>query len=144
MPGKINPTQCEAMAMATTQVMGNDVAIGIGGANSSLQMNVAKPLIISNLMQSINILSDSCENFTRYLIIGCTPNEEKIQYYLQHSLMLVTALSPVIGYDKSSQAAHYAHSNNLTLKEACLKLKLIDEEAFDKIVDPKKMIKPSN
>ena len=132
------------MAMAATQVMGNDVAIGIGGANGSLQMNVAKPLIISNLMQSINILSDSCENFTRYLIIDCTPNEEKIQYYLQHSLMLVTALSPVIGYDKSSQAAHYAHSNNLTLKEACLKLKLIDEEAFDKIVDPKKMIKPSN
>lgn len=80
MPGKINSIQCEAMAMAATQVMGNDVAISIGGASGSLQMNVAKPLIISNLMQSTNILSDSCENFTRYLIIGCTPKKEKIQY----------------------------------------------------------------
>ena len=140
MPGKINPTQCEAMAMVASQVMGNDVAIGFGGANGNLEMNVAKPLIISNLMQSINILSDSCKNFTCHLILGCSPNEGNIQHYLDHSLMLVTALSPVIGYDKSSYAAHHAHKNKLTLKEACLKLKLIDEEEFDKIIDPKKMI----
>ncbi|MEY8767541.1 class II fumarate hydratase [Francisella philomiragia] len=141
MPGKVNPTQCEAMAMVTAQVMGYDVAVGIGGSAGYLEMNVYKPLIIFNIIQSIKIISDSCVNFTKYLLEGMTPNHDKIDFYLKNSLMLVTALSPVIGYDKASKMAHYADSNNLSLAEANKALGFLSEEEFNKVVDPYKMTK---
>ncbi|WP_071304838.1 class II fumarate hydratase [Francisella tularensis] len=141
MPGKVNPTQCEAMAMVAAQVMGYDVAVGIGGSAGYLEMNVYKPLIIFNIIQSIKIISDSCVNFTKYLLEGMTPNHDKIDFYLKNSLMLVTALSPVIGYDKASKMAHYADSNNLSLAEANNALGFLSEEEFNKVVDPYKMTK---
>ncbi len=140
MPGKINPTQCEAMAMVAAQVMGNDVAVGIGGASGYLEMNVYKPMIIFNLIQSAKSMADSCNNFTDFLLKGIEPNRKKIDRYVDESLMLVTALSPVIGYDQASKMAHYAFENELSLKEANKKLQLIDEKTFDRIVDPSKMI----
>jgi fumarate hydratase class II len=142
MPGKVNPTQCEALAMVAVQVIGDDVSTGIGGASGYLEMNVYKPLIIFDITHSITIMTDSCTNFRKFLIEGTKPNLSKIQDDVDSSLMLVTALSPVIGYDKASKIAHYAHDNNLTLKEAALKLGFMNEAQFDKIVDPKKMIKP--
>lgn len=141
MPGKVNPTQCEAMAMVAAQVMGYDVAVGIGGSAGYLEMNVYKPLIIFNIIQSIKIISDSCVNFTKYLLEGMTPNHDKIDFYLKNSLMLVTALSPVIGYDKASKMAHYADSNNLSLADANKALGILSEEEFNKVVDPYKMTK---
>lgn len=141
MPGKVNPTQCEAMAMVAAQVMGYDVAVGICGSAGYLEMNVYKPLIIFNIIQSIKIISDSCVNFTKYLLEGMTPNHDKIDFYLKNSLMLVTALSPVIGYDKASKMAHYADSNNLSLAEANKALGFLSEEEFNKVVDPYKMTK---
>ncbi|GMN89341.1 class II fumarate hydratase [Francisella sciaenopsi] len=141
MPGKVNPTQCEAIAMVAAQVMGYDVAVGIGGSAGYLEMNVYKPLIIFNIIQAIKIISDSCVNFTKYLLEGMTPNYDKIDFYLKNSLMLVTALSPVIGYDKASKMAHYADSNNLSLAEANKILGFLSQEQFNKVVDPYKMIK---
>ncbi|MEY8673864.1 class II fumarate hydratase [Francisella philomiragia] len=141
MPGKVNPTQCEAMAMVAAQVMGYDVAVGIGGSAGYLEMNVYKPLIIFNIIQSIKIISESCVNFTKYLLEGMTPNHDKIDFYLKNSLMLVTALSPVIGYDKASKMAHYADSNNLSLAEANKILGFLSQEQFNKVVDPYKMTK---
>jgi fumarate hydratase class II len=142
MPGKVNPTQAEALTMIAVQVMANDVAVGFGGAGGYLEMNVYKPLLISNIAHSVAILADGCDNFRKFLIDGTRPNREKIAEYLERSLMLVTALSPVIGYDKASKIAHYAMDNNLTLKAASLKLGFITEEEFDRIVDPAKMVKP--
>lgn len=142
MPGKVNPTQCEAMAMAAVQVMANDVAVGFGGASGYLEMNVYKPLMIFNLTKSIRVLSDTMTNFRQFLIDGMQLNEKQITAYVQRSLMLVTALSPVIGYDKASQIAHYALDNDLPLKDAALKLNFISSEEFDKIVDPHKMVYP--
>lgn len=142
MPGKVNPTQAEALAMVATQVIGNDVATGIGGASGYLEMNVYKPLIIFDLTHSISLITDSSTNFRRFLIEGTRPNLKKIQEYVDRSLMLVTALSPVIGYDKASKIAHYAYDNDLTLKEAALKLGYVDEGTFNRIVDPRKMVKP--
>ena len=142
MPGKVNPTQCEALAMLSVQVMANDVAVSFGGGSGYLQMNVYKPLMIHNLMHSIRILSDGCENFGVYLVEGAQPNLKHIDYFVQESLMLVTALSPVIGYDNASKAAHYALDNEITLKEAALTLKLVSEEDYDRVVDPKKMVHP--
>ncbi|MCP3709245.1 class II fumarate hydratase [Paraburkholderia sp. CNPSo 3274] len=142
MPGKVNPTQAEALAMVATQVIGDDVATGIGGASGYLEMNVYKPLIIFDIMHSIAIVSDSCTNFRKFLVEGTKPNLKKIQEDVDRSLMLVTALSPVIGYDKSSKIAHYAYDNDLTLKQAALKLGYVTEAQFDEIVDPKKMVKP--
>ncbi|MED7819528.1 MULTISPECIES: class II fumarate hydratase [unclassified Francisella] len=141
MPGKVNPTQCEAMAMVAAQVMGYDVSVGIGGSAGYLEMNVYKPLIIFNIIQSVKIISDSCVNFTKYLLEDMKPNKSKIDFYLKNSLMLVTALSPVIGYDKASQLAHYADENNLSLAEANKVLKLLSEDEFNKVVDPYKMTK---
>lgn len=143
MPGKINPSQCEALTMVAVQVMANDVAVGFGGAGGYLEMNVYKPLMIYNIMHSITIMADGCTNFRKYLIEGTQPNVKKINEYVERSLMLVTALSPVIGYDKASKIAHYATDNDLTLKEAALKLGFISEAEFDRIVDPKKMVAPS-
>lgn len=142
MPGKVNPTQCEALAMVAVQVMANDVAVGFGGASGYLEMNVYKPLIIYNITHSITLLNDSCTNFTKFLIEGTQPNLAKISEYVDRSLMLVTALSPVIGYDKASKIAHYALDNDLTLKAAALKLGFVTEDVFDKVVDPKKMVSP--
>jgi fumarate hydratase class II len=142
MPGKVNPTQAEALTMIAVQVMANDVAVGFGGAGGYLEMNVYKPLMIFNLTHSITIMSDGCTNFRKFLVEGTKPNLKKIKDYVDRSLMLVTALSPVIGYDKASQIAHYAMDNDLTLKAAALKLGFVTEELFDRVVDPAKMIKP--
>jgi fumarate hydratase class II len=144
MPGKVNPTQCEAMAMVTTQVMGNDAAVGIAGAGGMLEMNVYKPLMINSLLQSIRILGDSCGNFDQYLVQGMQANETKIQTHLDNSLMLVTALSPALGYRKATAVAQHAHEHNITLKAACQALGYLDEAQFDHLVDPKKMIGPSD
>ena len=142
MPGKVNPTQCEALTMVAVQVMSHDVAVAFGGAGGYLEMNVYKPLIIDNIMQSIRILSDGMNNFRRFLVDGVRPNQKQIARFVERSLMLVTALSPVIGYDKASQVAHYALDHDLTLKDAALKLGLVTAEEFDRIVDPKKMVTP--
>jgi fumarate hydratase class II len=142
MPGKVNPTQAEALTMIAVQVMANDVAVGFGGAGGYLEMNVYKPLIIHNIAQSIAILTDGCTNFRKFLVEGTRPNHKKIREYVERSLMLVTALAPVIGYDKASRIAHYAMDNDLTLKSAALKLGFVTEPEFDRIVDPAKMVKP--
>jgi fumarate hydratase class II len=142
MPGKVNPTQCEALTMLAVQVMANDVAVGFGGAGGYLEMNVYKPLMIHNIAQSIALLSDGCANFRKYLVEGAEPNRRKIAEYVERSLMLVTALAPVIGYDKASQIAHHAAEHDLTLREAALQLGHIGAAEFDRIVDPAKMVRP--
>jgi fumarate hydratase class II len=142
MPGKVNPTQAEALTMIAVQVMANDVAVGFGGAGGYLEMNVYKPLIIFNITHSITIMTDGCTNFQKFLVEGTKPNLKKIKEYVDRSLMLVTALSPVIGYDKASKMAHYALDNDLTLKEAALKLGFVSEAEFDRVVDPAKMVRP--
>ena len=140
MPGKVNPTQCEAMMMVVAQVIGNDTAITFAGAQGNFELNVFKPLIIHNLLHSITLLSDTCKHFTSSLINGLKPNKKKIEEYVGKSLMLVTALAPTIGYDKAAEIAHYALEHDTTLKEASLKLKYLDAKTFDSIVQPKKMI----
>jgi fumarate hydratase class II len=142
MPGKVNPTQAEALTMIAVQVMANDVAAGFGGASGYLEMNVYKPLIIFNLTHSITLMTDGCTNFRKFLIEDTKPNLKKIKENVDRSLMLVTALSPVIGYDKASKIAHYAMDNDLTLKAAALKLGFVTEELFDRVVDPAKMVRP--
>ncbi|TLD45403.1 MAG: Fumarate hydratase class II [Accumulibacter sp.] len=142
MPGKVNPTQAEALAMLALQVMANDVAVGFGGASGYLEMNVYKPLIIHNLSQSISLLSDGCTSFRRFLVEGTQPNRQRIGEYVDRSLMLVTALVPLIGYDRAAQIAHHAHEHDLTLKEAALALGFVGEAEFDRIVDPARMVRP--
>jgi fumarate hydratase class II len=142
MPGKVNPTQCEALTMVAVQVMADDVAVGFGGASGYLEMNVYKPLMIFNVTHAITIMTDSVVNFRKFLIEGTKPNLKKIHEDVESSLMLVTALSPVIGYDKASKIAHYAMDNDLTLKAAALKLGFVTEAEFDRIVDPSKMVRP--
>ena len=142
MPGKVNPTQAEALTMIAVQVMANDLAVGFGGAGGYLEMNVYKPLIIFNLTQSITLLTDGSTNFRKFLIEGTKPNLKKIGEYVERSLMLVTALAPIIGYDQSSQIAHYAMEHDLTLKAAALTLGFVTEAEFDRVVDPAKMVTP--
>jgi fumarate hydratase class II len=142
MPGKVNPTQCEALTMIAVQVMGSDVATGFGGAGGYLEMNVYKPLMIHNVMHSITIMSDGCDNFRKFLVEGTKPNLKKIKEDVERSLMLVTALTPVIGYDKASEIAHYAMEHDTTLKAAALKLGFVTEAEFDRVVDPAKMVRP--
>jgi fumarate hydratase, class II len=142
MPGKVNPTQAEALTMIAVQVMANDVAVGFGGAGGYLEMNVYKPLLIFNIIHSITIMTDGCTNFRKFLVEGTKPNLKKIKEYVDRSLMLVTALAPVIGYDKASKIAHHAMDNDLTLKDAALKLGFVTEEEFDRVVDPAKMVTP--
>src|ERR1700726_1065069 len=142
MPGKVNPTQAEALTMVSAQVMANDVAVGFGGAGGYLEMNVYKPLMIYNVMHSITIMTDGCTNFRKFLVEGTEPSRKKIKEDVERSLMLVTALVPVIGYDKASQIAHYAKDHDLTLRTAALKLGYVTEADFDRIVDPAKMVHP--
>ena len=142
MPGKVNPTQAEALTMISVQVMSNDVAVGFGGAGGYLEMNVYKPLMIANIAQSITLLTDGCTNFRKFLIEGTRPNRKKIAENVERSLMLVTALAPVIGYDKASAIAHHAMDNDLTLKAAALQLGYVDDATFDRVVDPSKMVRP--
>jgi fumarate hydratase class II len=142
MPGKINPTQCEALTMIAVQVMGNDASVSLGGASGYLEMNVYKPLMIYNLLQSARLLTDGCHSFMEYLVSGLDINRSQIETYLQRSLMLVTALSPVVGYDKAAEIAHLAHEEGLTLKEAAMQLDYVSEAEFDKIIDPYKMAHP--
>ena len=142
MPGKANPTQVEALTMIAVQVMANDVAVGFSGAGGNLEMNVYKPLIIHNILQSIRLLADGGTNFRKYLVEGTKPNLKRIKHYVERSLMLVTALAPVIGYDKASEIAHYAMEHDLTLKDAALKLGYVTEEEFNRVVVPERMTHP--
>jgi fumarate hydratase class II len=142
MPGKINPTQCEAMTMVCAQVMGNDTAIMVGGMNGHMELNVFKPVMIYNFLQSCNILSDACNSFTDKCIVGIEPNYERIERNLNESLMLVTALNPHIGYDKSAKVAKKAYEEGITLKEAAVGLEFLSADEFDNYVRPEEMIGP--
>jgi fumarate hydratase class II len=142
MPGKVNPTQCEVMTMVAVQVMGYDAAVTFAGAGGHLEMNAYKPLMAFNVLQSIRLLSDACSSFAEFLVAGMEPNRKRIDDYLNRSLMLVTALVPVIGYDKAAQIAHLADSEGLTLKEASLRLGYISADEFDRVVDPYRMANP--
>jgi fumarate hydratase class II len=143
MPGKVNPTQCEAMTMVCIQVMGNDTAITFANSQGNFELNVFKPLMIFNFLHSGNLLSDACVSFKNYLIEGLEANKEKIHYFLNHSLMLVTALNPVIGYDKSAQIAHKALHDNTSLREAAIELRYLTGEEFDQAVKPEEMLGPT-
>jgi fumarate hydratase class II len=142
MPGKVNPTQCEAMTMVCVQVMGNDTAITIAGSQGNFELNVFKPVLIHNLLHSIRLLSGACSSFTDYLVVGIQPNHEQIQHFLTNSLMLVTALSPHIGYDHAGTVAKKAYAEGKTLREVCVELGFLTGEEFDKLVRPEQMISP--
>ena len=142
MPGKVNPTQCEAITMVCTKVIGNHTGITIAGTHGHFELNVFKPLIAHNIIQSIDLISDSVNCFVDFCVKGIKANKKKINELLSNSLMLVTALSPVIGYDNASKIAKAAHKNGTTLKEETLKTGLINEEQYNKFVNPKKMVKP--
>lgn len=143
MPGKVNPTQCEAMTMVCAQVMGNHVAVSVGGSNGHFELNVFKPVIIRNVLQSIRLLADASNSFNKNCVEGIQPNRERINKIMNESLMLVTALNPHIGYDKAAETAKKAHKEGLTLKESAMQLGYVSMEDFDKIVRPEKMIGPS-
>ena len=143
MPGKINPTQCEAMTMVCVQVMGNDAAVGFAGASGNFQLNVFKPVIIHNLLHSARLLADACRSFNDNCAVGIEPNREQIQEHLQQSLMLVTALNPHIGYDNAAKVAKKAYLEDKTLKEAVVELGMLTAEQFDAAVRPEKMVGPS-
>ncbi|MHC4301362.1 MAG: class II fumarate hydratase [Planctomycetota bacterium] len=143
MPGKVNPTQCEALTMVAAQVMGNDTTIAFSGASGNFELNVYKPVIIYNLLQSIRLLCDGCRSFGDNCVAGITANEQIITRYVENSLMLVTALNPHIGYDKAAQIAKQAHAQGTTLKEAAVSLGLLSAEEFDRIVVPEKMTGPA-
>jgi len=142
MPGKVNPTQCEAMTMVVTRVLGNDVTVGFAGSQGNFELNVFKPVMNYSLLQSVRLLGDIAVSFTDNLVVGITANEERINELLNKSLMLVTALSPYIGYDKAAKLAHDAFEEGTTLKEMAVKLGYVTEEEFDKIVRPEEMVKP--
>jgi fumarate hydratase class II len=144
MPGKVNPTQSEAMTMVCVQVMGNDVAVGIGGASGNFELNVFKPVIIHNVLQSVRLLGDACGNFNEFCAVGIEANRPRIQENLGRSLMLVTALNPHIGYDNAAKIAKKAHKDGTTLKEAALALGLLTAGQFDQWVDAKKMTEPGD
>ncbi len=144
MPGKVNPTQSEAMTMVCVQVMGNDAAIGFAGSQGNFELNVFKPVMIHNLLQSVTLLSDACGLFAKYCIDGIQPNRAQIEHYVASSLMLVTALSPHIGYDNAAKVAKLAHDKGTTLREACEELGLLKGGEFDRLVRPDKMIQPGD
>ena len=142
MPGKVNPTQCEALTMVCAQVMGNNAAVSFAGSQGHLELNVFKPVIAYNTLQSIRLLSDSAKSFTEKCVAGITANEDRISHLMEQSLMLVTALAPEIGYDNATKIAKTAHKNGTTLREEAVKLGFVSEEDYDRIVKPEKMIKP--
>jgi fumarate hydratase, class II len=142
MPGKVNPTQCEAVTMVAVQVHGNHAAIAFGGSQGNFELNVFKPVIIHNFLHSVRLLTDVSASFVRHCLTGLEVNKARIDYFVSRSLMLVTALSPTIGYDKCAKLAHYAHEHNLTLREANHALKFLSDEEFQKIVRPETMTRP--
>ena len=142
MPGKVNPTQCEALTQVCAQVIGNDAAVGFAGSQGHFELNVYKPMISYNVIQSMQLLGDACSAFTDNLIIGLKADKARIEKLMRESLMLVTALAPTIGYDNATLVAKSAHKNGTTLKEEALKLGLVDEQSFDKIVKPENMVGP--
>src|SRR5690606_20731970 len=142
MPGKVNPTQSEAVTMVAVQVMGNDTTIGIAASQGNFELNVFKPVIAYNFLQSARLLADSIRSFNVRCAIGIEPNREKIEYYLNESLMLVTALNPHIGYERAAKVAKLAHEKQITLREAALQSGILTEEQFDKYVRPEEMIAP--
>lgn len=143
MPGKVNPTQSEAMTMVAVQVFGNDAAINFAGASGNFELNVYKPVLIYNFLQSVRLIADTCIMYDEHCAIGIEPNKEKIDYFLKNSLMLVTALNPHIGYDNAAKIAKYAHHNNTTLKAAAVELGLLSAEKFDELVKPEEMTGPN-
>ena len=143
MPGKVNPTQCEALTMVCTQVIGNDVTITMAGASGNFELNVYRPVIAHNILESIKLLSDSSNSFARNTVDGITPNIERINKNLYNSLMLVTALNPHIGYDKAAEVAKNSYKKNISLKESAEQLGYLESDEFDNLVDPSKMIGPS-
>uniref|UniRef100_A0A6A7G8Y4 fumarate hydratase n=2 Tax=Hirondellea gigas TaxID=1518452 RepID=A0A6A7G8Y4_9CRUS len=143
MPGKVNPTQCEAMTMVCCQVMGNNVTITIGGQNGHFELNVFKPVMIKNLLQSIRLLGDGCRSLSRNCVVGIAPNKDRIEHFLQESLMLVTALNPHIGYDKAAAVAKKAHKEGTTLRASALALGYLTDDEFTKAVRPENMIGPT-
>ncbi|NYF54051.1 class II fumarate hydratase [Tunturiibacter gelidoferens] len=143
MPGKVNPTQCEAMVMICIQVIGDDSAVAFAGSQGNFELNAMRPIIINNFLHSARILADGCEKFRIFSVEGTMLNEKRIAQFVQNSLMLVTALSPVIGYDKASKIAHKALDEETTLKQAALATGWIDEKTFDQVIDPKKMVFPN-
>jgi len=142
MPGKVNPTQSEAMTMMAAQIMGNDVAINIGGASGNFELNVFKPVIIYNFLQSVRLLADACECFNEHCAAGIAPNTLNLKKHLDNSLMLVTALNPHLGYDNAAKIAKQAHKENTTLRAAAISLGILTGEQFDKLIKPEEMIKP--
>jgi fumarate hydratase, class II len=142
MPGKVNPTQCEAMTMVCVQVMGNDAAIGFAGSQGNFELNVFKPVMIHNLLHSIQLLSDACQSFTTHMVMGIEPDRARIKNYVDNSLMLITALNPHIGYDNAAKVAHQAYKNNTSLKTACIELGLLSGDDFDRWVQPENMLQP--
>lgn len=142
MPGKVNPTQSEAMTMVCAQVMANDVAINFGGASGNFELNVFKPLIIHNFLQAVRLLADACECFNEHCAVGIAPHPMNLKKHLDNSLMLVTALNPHIGYDNAAKIAKHAHKENSTLREAAMKLGILTGEQFDQLIKPEEMIKP--
>jgi fumarate hydratase class II len=144
MPGKVNPTQSEAMTMVCVQVIGNDNTIGIAGSQGNFELNVFKPVMIFNFLHSVDLLTGACEGFREFAIEGVQANEEQIAEYVADSLMIVTALNEHIGYDKSAESAKHAHKHNLRLKEAVVGLGHLTEEEFDRLVQPEKMTQPGD
>jgi fumarate hydratase, class II len=142
MPGKVNPTQSEAMTMVAVQVFGNDAAIGFAGSQGNFELNVFKPVIIHNFLHSVRLLADACQSFVDHCVVGIEVNRKRIEENLKNSLMLVTALTPKIGYDKAAEISHKAHHENLSLREAALKLGYLTAEEFDQLVRPEKMTRP--
>ena len=142
MPGKVNPTQCEAMTMVCTQVMGNDTTIAIAGANGHFELNVFRPVLAFNILQSLTLLTDACDSFRKNAVDGLKANEKRIHENLHNSLMLVTALNPHIGYDKAAKVAKKAHKEGTTLREAIMELGYLTGEEFDRLVQPENMISP--
>ncbi len=142
MPGKVNPTQAEAVTMVAVQVYGNDAAIGFAGSQGNFELNVFKPVIIHNFLHSVRLLADACRSFADYCVVGLDVDSGRIEENVKNSLMLVTALSPQIGYDKAAEIAHKAYHEGLSLREAALKLGYLTENEFDELVRPERMTSP--
>jgi fumarate hydratase, class II len=142
MPGKVNPTQSEALTMVCTQVLGNDATIGFAGSQGNFELNVFKPVIIFNFLHSVDLLTDACRTFRQFTVEGLEANVERITEHLNSSLMLVTALTPHIGYDNAASIAKHAHQHRKTLREAAVELGHLTHEEFDRLIKPQRMTRP--